>query len=471
MAIKTLPQSSVKYEFHFMDSEHFSYSSKASMEFSMVKFIDKCIEKVRTESIDIVISTRDMADLVHAVLASEFDHIDGPTYLSSFITLYKPYTKLLIDTDDPINYEIINMKEDKWLSIINNPDSMESKTIISNLLTKLNGKGFIKPPAASCSSLVGDFCDMKSFTSLLNMHNKHGKIFNHYLPDFVDKYLVKSVVNDDFKQRSFSSSEISNILLVEEFMDTPIKITVDGCVVNKEIHVWGVIDSIYWSHINKNECFIGCFTPSNLSSDICNALTTKYKIYVNRLIEQYGFNNQFIDVEFFVRPKNKIGLEQCANVSNWKHLDVNDVDIKLMEINGRSFMQMTPVYRQVFEGYDGDPISTLLKIYDNQNVDGKTRFNPPKLIKNICGLNGYLSTFASGIADDLFDFEAAAQYIENGDVILAVQRGEMVNTVSQQGSLLAYANVTGRDYEHCFNKMMQIGKILVKKGAPWQEYI
>merc|ERR1719203_419305 len=133
-AIKTLPKSiSNLYEFHFIDSEYFSYSSKASSEFSMIQFIDKCIAKVQDSRIDIVISTRDMADLVHAVLATKFAHIKGPHFISSFVTLYKPYTKLFIDTDNPINFELVNVaasKKSEW-----------SKERITHLLKKLNFRG------------------------------------------------------------------------------------------------------------------------------------------------------------------------------------------------------------------------------------------------------------------------------------------------------------------------------------------
>ena len=470
-AVKSLPKSITdRYEFHFIDSEHFSYSSKASAEFSMIQFIDKCIEKVKNLRIDIVISTRDMADLVHAVLASKFDHIKGPHYLSSFITLYKPYTKTFIDTDNAINYEIINVTQPKWQNIAKDPDSKASVGTISALLTKLNGKGFMKPPAASCSSLVGDFADKQTFHKLLDMHSKNGQIFNHYLPAFVDKYVsdkkCSDVISAEIRKKLFDSQAISNILLVEEFMNTPIKVTVDGLVVNKEIFVWGIVDSVYWTNIGKNECFVGCFMPSNLSRSVCNELVKVYKIYMNRLINLFAFDNQFCYIECFVVPKTESDLKKCSeDVLNWKVLEKDDVDIRLMEVNARCFMQMTPIYRQLFEGFGGDPIASLLRIYDGNE---KGEFEAPKLLKGISGLNGYLPTFTSGKAEELFDFDAAEKYIESGEVILAVQRGEMVNTVSQQGSLLAYANVIGKDYKECFDKMIKIGKELVKKGAPWR---
>ena len=109
-AVDSLPQSvRDRYTFHFADSEHFSYSSKAAPEFSLVEFIGECIEAVTAKSIDMVISTRDIADVVHGVLAAHFEHIKGPNYFASFIAIYKPYTKFFVDTDNAIGYELVNL--------------------------------------------------------------------------------------------------------------------------------------------------------------------------------------------------------------------------------------------------------------------------------------------------------------------------------------------------------------------------
>lgn len=473
-----------------MTSPHFTHSSQASEDFSMLTFIDTCMERIKADDgIDIVLSTRDMADLVHAVLASKFEHILGPSYISSFVTLFKPYTKLLIDTheeEEAIPFEVINVESATWSNVILNPPGTSSgaqskDAAVSKLLQKVNGRGFMKPPAATCSSLAGDFNDSASFQSLLSMHKAHGKVFSHYLPAFVKTYLeeeedvhqtaaVDSNKSNFLKQHVYKSSEICNLLLVEQFVDTPIKVTVDGCVCNKEIHVWAVIDSIYWSEIGRNECFVGCFAPSNLSSEVCEQVIDKYRRHVQRLITEYGFDNQFINVEFFVNPKCGGNVfHKCAqSVEAWRELKACDVvSTQLMEMNARAFMQMTPIYRKVFRGWSGDPIYTLLQMYDDANGTAP-KVAAPQLLDNVCGLNGYLSTLASGIAEDLFDFDAAEKYIESELVILAVEKGQTVNTVGQQGSLLAYANVTGENYAECLAKMLKIGNELVKKGAVWK---
>jgi len=459
VAVESLGKSVLEqYEFHFMDSEHFSYSSKASPEFSLVHFIQKCIDAVTAKSIDMVISTRDIADLVHGVLAMHFDHIRGPNYFASFLAIYKPYTKLFIDTDEAIGYELVNKEDAKW----------SQQNNIQSLIQKLNGKGFMKPPAASCSSLVGEFSDQQTFEDLLAMHAQHGKIFSHYLADFVDAFITADpyqCIDAESKGRLLSSADLSNVLLVEEFMATPIKVTVDGFVTKKQIHIWGVIDSVYWTNIGKNECFVGCFMPSNLSQSVCSKLVELYKVYVNRLIDRHGFDDQFIDIEFFVLPKNQLEVEKCSqSVSNWKALDADDVELRMMEINARAFMQMTAIYRQLFDGFEGDAISTMLSVYRPDAAEMRA----PRLLPDICGLNGYLPTFSSGTAEELFDFEAAEQFVESGEVILAVERGDAVNTVPPGTSLLAYANVTGKSYQECFDKLIAIGNKLIRKGAPWQ---
>ena len=249
------------YKFHFLDSEHFGYSSKASDEFSLVKFIDKACKAVEELNIDIVLSTRDMGDLVCAALA--YKHIKGCNhYIGTFIALYKPYTRQLLDTIDNgkynINYEIVNTNK---INTSNN--TFEYINYIVN--TKMNNNGFLKPPAASCGSLVGHFHKRDEFLDIINMHLKYGKKHSHYLPEFVKKCMNINRINNNNNNNigcdfdfdfNMVSSNIDSILLCEEFMDTSIKVTVDGCVVNKEIYMWAIVENIYWNEINKNECLL-----------------------------------------------------------------------------------------------------------------------------------------------------------------------------------------------------------------------
>lgn len=45
----------------------------------------------------------------------------------------------------------------------------------------------------------------------------------------------------------------------------------------------------------------------------------------------------------------------------------------------------------------------------------------PQMLPDICGLNGYLPTFSSGKAEDLFDFEAAEEFIKSGEVCCPIR--------------------------------------------------
>ncbi len=114
LAVSNLPQSILSnYEFHFIDSPHFTYSSKSSKEFSLVQFIDKCRQEIKKKAIDIVLGTRDIADLVQSTLTSENrDQFCGPSILASIMTLYKPYTHLWVD-EDSIKYSILDCGKDE----------------------------------------------------------------------------------------------------------------------------------------------------------------------------------------------------------------------------------------------------------------------------------------------------------------------------------------------------------------------
>ncbi len=114
LAVSNLPQSILSnYEFHFIDSPHFTYSSKSSKEFSLVQFIDKCRQEIKEKAIDIVLGTRDIADLVQSTLTAENkDQFCGPSILASIATLYKPYTHLWVD-EDPIKCSILDLGKDE----------------------------------------------------------------------------------------------------------------------------------------------------------------------------------------------------------------------------------------------------------------------------------------------------------------------------------------------------------------------
>lgn len=88
----------------------------------------------------------------------------------------------------------------------------------------------------SSSSLIGAFTDAETLEQLLRTYRHHGQTFSHYLPDFVDRYIGKAGdildigIDAAVKRQLLSSDEMSATLLVEEFMDTSIKVTVDRLV-------------------------------------------------------------------------------------------------------------------------------------------------------------------------------------------------------------------------------------------------
>ncbi len=72
--------------------------------------------------------------------------------------------------------------------MMRDPSSPEFDVFVKSLLLKMGGKGFLKAPSASCSSLVGYFDDNKTFHETIEMHNHHGNEYNHYLVEYMDKY-------------------------------------------------------------------------------------------------------------------------------------------------------------------------------------------------------------------------------------------------------------------------------------------
>nr|XP_006814480.1 PREDICTED: uncharacterized protein LOC100374822 [Saccoglossus kowalevskii] len=151
-----------------------------------------------------------------------------------------------------------------------------------------------------------------------------------------------------------------------------------------------------------------------------------------------GFDNQFVNIEVFVKPNS---------------------EIKLMEINPRMFPQALTLYRLCIA--HGDPVSTLL--------DGNLGMRPqaPHLTGKY-GVNGYVNTFGNGKAEDLFDFEAASGYKE---IQCLFSPGEVVPLSGEEGSNLAFINVCSETEEGAMKKYFTLCRKVVKKPdlSPWDE--
>lgn len=91
-------------------------------------------------------------------------------------------------------------------------------------------------------------------------------------------------------------------------------------------HPWIISDSNY--HAAAGLCFSDVSVPSRVYRELPEAVPRLEGAYreVGRRLAARGFRSQFLDVEFFVGA---------------------DGGVRVMEVNGRMFVQMTQVYREV----------------------------------------------------------------------------------------------------------------------------
>ncbi|WP_293137111.1 ATP-grasp domain-containing protein [Okeania sp. SIO3I5] len=225
----------------------------------------------------------------------------------------------------------------------------------------------------------------------------------------------------------------SSSILIEEYIDFPHKCCVDGCVSNGEILIWGISDNHYYS--TQPECFADYAFPSTLPRSIQEKLNQGYKKIVQKLIE-YGFDNQFIDVEFFVS---------------------NKAEIKVMEINGRMIPISASLYRQCLN--QGDPYTALISIAMGSRPKTPT-------LNGLFGGIFYMTTFAKDIAKNLFDFELANQF---DNLEIRANSEQEITEISASGFTLAAVNLVGNSYAEIHEKANNIRRQLLKQPefSPW----
>ncbi|RQH40899.1 ATP-grasp domain-containing protein [Okeania hirsuta] len=403
---QTIPEAE-KYQFHFLDAP--LELSGLSQDFDMLKYLEECRQYVKQNEIQVVLSTRDIPSLLQAQLSQEFAHLRGPSIESSFLCLHKYYTHQKIDFPSS-QYAICLLEEKKNLS---------------EYVQKIDipFPWMMKPCTGACSSSILKVDNTQKANNGIAFYKEFVLNKFNYLSPFLEAYL-------DSERYSLINS---NPILVEEYIDFPYKCCVDGCVSNGEILIWGISDSHYYS--TKPECFADYTFPSTLPRSIQEKLNKGYKKIVEILIE-YGFDNQFVDVEFFVG---------------------NTGEIKVMEINGRMIPISASLYRQCLN--QGDSYTALISIGMGSTPKAPT-------LNGLVGGIFYLTTFAKDIAKNLFDFELASQF---SNLEIRASPEQEITEISASGLTLATVNLVGNSYAEIHQQANNIRRQLLKQPefSPW----
>ena len=397
---QTIPEKE-KYEFHFLDAP--LELSGFSQQFDVINYLDQCRQYIQQHNIQVVLATRDIPSLLQAQLSQEFEHLQGTSIESSFICLHKYYT-----------HQKINFASSQYAICLLEQEEEIFKELEA---VQISFPWMMKPCKTACSSSISKVSNLQEAKEAIINYNHIIKNNLDYLSPFLQKYL-------DLEKYPLANH---HSILIEEYIDFPHKCCVDGCVSHKEIIIWGISDNHYYS--DHPECFADFTFPSTLPESTQFKLNQAYQQIVQQLIE-YGFDNQFVNVEFFVSDTG---------------------EIKVMEINGRMIPISAMLYRQCLS--QGDPYTALIQIGMGDR---------PK-IPTLNGLVGgifYITTFAQNIAKNLFDFDQAKQ---RPNVEIRASPEQEITENSVTGFALATINLVGKSYEEINKEANLIRQQLLKQ--------
>jgi hypothetical protein len=403
---QTIPNKE-KYEFHFLDApiELSGFSST----FDVTKYLEECRQYIQQHHIKVVLATRDIPSLFQAQLSQEFEYLQGTSVESSLICLHKYYTHQKIDFASS-QYAICLLEEKDHLF-------KQLETV------QIPFPWIMKPCTTACSSSISKVSNLQEAQNTIVNYNNIITDNLDYLSAFLQSYL-------DLEKYPLANN---HSILIEEYINYPYKCCVDGCVSHGKIIIWGISDSHYYS--NYPECFADFTFPSTLPESIQSQLNQAYQEIVQQLIK-YGFDNQFVDVEFFVSQAG---------------------DIKIMEINGRMIPISATLYRQCLN--QGGPYTALIQI-------GMGDMPKTPTLNGLVGGIFYIQTFGKDIANNLFNFDLAKE-ISNVEIRASPQQEIAAN--SSSGFALATVNLVGNSYEEIHKQANIIRRQLLKQpeSSPW----
>ena len=258
------------YRFHFVDAGISHW--EASPQFDPLAYLDRCREVMRTESIDAVVSTHDLGDLIAAILANEAG-LPGPSPEAVFLCLHKLYGRRA--EMDPIRCQPVRL--DEPLPALTYPAYMKAPWLKLGLL------GF---------KLRSDD-DARAAMELARRE----------LPAWTRQYYPLFAAAVDLATYPLATTDM---MLVEEFVEGR-QVTVEGWSLNGDIQIWAMTDTNTFAGSRVIDNFS---TPSRVAEETAAELTSK----TIETIRAFGFDGGFFNIEFW-----------CT-----------DNGIRLTEVNGRS---------------------------------------------------------------------------------------------------------------------------------------
>ncbi len=270
-----------EHRFHMLDAP--LNPRTPSPELDLLAYTDQCRDYIKTHPIDAVFYSRDVADIVAAVLCEEFG-FPGPSVESVFLCLHKYYGRQY--EPQPVRCDPIDLA-DEQPAVTRYPC-------------------YLKPPWLNLGILGFKLDSADDLQRALAVARREYPAWSPlYLP-FFERYI-------DCAKFPLAAREI---MLVEDFVEGP-QVTVEGWVANRQPALWAIADTNTYpgSRIIDNFSL-----PSRQPAHIQELLAQQ----ALEAISNIGLDNGFFNIEF------------------WCH----DNAVTLTEVNGRAATCFYNLYRR-----------------------------------------------------------------------------------------------------------------------------
>lgn len=206
--------------------------------------------------------------------------------------------------------------------------------------------------------------------------------------------------------------------------------TVDSFVCDGRIVHWPISENTYLP--NCPQAFYGVLAPAPSLSEQDERRAREYAdVLVSRLVRDYGFDNEFVDVEVIMEEN---GAKSGGGDG--------DTTPSCIEINPRMFAQMSDTYALAYE--DADTYETLYRVA----IDRDAEVSTPRLRKNVrAAANLYIFTTIDGPARESVQFDKLRENPIPG-LRLMVRDDDVISTEGWGGTLglVGFYNTCGESF-------------------------
>ena len=408
--INSLPESvSKKYNFFYQQTAKYD---PRTAKFTLLDYIEDAKKLIKKHNITVLLSINiDLATLIYAVLARELPemNLQAPSIESVFLCHNKYYARCFVDPD-PMPFALVDLS------------AKDLTAVCDEVMQTVPFPAFMKPCSGTRSEGIANIPTKEELAPRVH--------------EFISKYLesevssVRPILTDVMNpfylkyldQKKYPLSVVPSAL-IEKHMGTVPSVRADGYVFRGEIVHWSLADNIY--HKERPQCFIAIAHPALIPT------TTQAKVWklfddVLRKMIDFGFDNQFVNIEMFI---------------------LEDGSLKIMEINPRNGLNVALYSSQIF---DQSIAEALLKIGQgihpgNPVANGRHAFF------------GYVNTTGSGKANEFMDFSAEPS------IDPLVTPDDLVDGSGDSACILGRVTVTGDGREEVMERYKAIcRKVLLK---------